>query len=255
VNSLRLLALLILGIALTGCRAPSSDPLERALRSGNHREVGKLLEQGTDVNRPLPGGESALLIAIKRGDPKTVALLLERQADIKVKDDKGRDLFEILWGRGHPSGYQSRCIGLILKAGHQLPKTADKEGQTWMHRLAAACNEESIPSTLVEQGFPVDGRDQNGWTPLHHAVFHSRYFFCLGLLNCGADVNAQTEREVSRELVAPDDRQVLYRYMAGSQPLDLERQTFTRATVDENIEKLLTERGATKNPQVKNQFR
>lgn len=255
-NSLRLLALLILGLALAGCRAPSSDPLERAVRTGNHREVGKLLEQGVDANRPLPGGETALQIAIKRGDPKTVGLLLERKADIQVKDDKGRDLFEVLWNRGHPSGNQSRCIGLLLKAGHQLPKEADKEGQTWFHRLAEDCNDETIPATLAEQGFAVDGRDQNGWTPLHHAVYNNRYFFCVGVLDCGADINAKTTKDITDILVdAEGHADVRLALLAGSQPLDLERQTLTRGTMDENIEKLLVERGATKNPQVKNRFR
>ena len=62
-----------------------------------------------------------------------------------------------------------------------------------------------IQKGLKEQGFAVDARDHNGWTPLHHAVLASRFHFCRGLLEQKADVNAQTEKEVKDVVISAED--------------------------------------------------
>lgn len=251
--------LVVLSFSLVACGPRSTvpkSPLEQALRKRNQTAVDKAIADGADVNQALSDGSKPLEMALRNKDSKNVGLLLEKGADYDLKDKKGRDLFEQLWNKGQVGAADSRALGFLLKAGYTVPKTMDDKDQTWLHRLAQECDDENIPKALVAQGFPVDERDQAGWTPLHHAVFHSRYHFCLGLLESGADVNAETARELSRII---DDSEggggrLLYRYMAGSRPLDLEHQSFSRGQNKEDIAKLLEEKGGTKNPEVDNKF-
>lgn len=251
--------LLILTLSLVACGPRSTvpkSPLEQALRKRNQGAVEKALADGADVNLALSDGSKPLEMAIRNHDYKNVGLLLDKGADYDLKDKKGRDLFEQLWNGGHLGTAEAKALGSLFKAGYTVPKTMDDKDQTWMHRLAQECNDDNIPKALVAQGFPVDERDEAGWTPLHHAVFNSRYHFCLGLLESGADVNAETGRELSRVI---DDAeggkgQLVYRYMAGSRPLDLEHQSFSRGQNKEDIAKLLEEKGGTRNPEVKNKF-
>jgi ankyrin repeat protein len=225
------------------------------LRTANHHSLEKLFEQPVDIESPMSNGQSPLLLAVTLRNTKAVQLLLLRGADHQVRDSQGRSLLEILWSHGNPGHREAKSIGYLLQAGFRLAPTTDEKGQTWLHRLAAKCDDSNIPVALIEQGYSVDERDGSGWTALHHAVRGDRYDFCQGLLEKGAEVNAQTLKEVAEiRRDAEGFEHVGYRYMAGSHPLDLENQPFTRGTQQQNIAKLLQQAGGTKNPAVKNDF-
>jgi len=60
-----------------------------------------------------------------------------------------------------------------------------------LHR-AAADNAWSTISTLLERGVPIDARDRDGMTALHHAVRAGHKDLARALLDRGANVNAQS---------------------------------------------------------------
>merc|ERR1712032_47714 len=69
-----------------------NSPLMDAARNGNFILAGKLVAAGADVNKLGKQEMPALHLASRRGDPKTVKLLLDAQADTTLKSKCGTAL-------------------------------------------------------------------------------------------------------------------------------------------------------------------
>jgi len=63
-----------------------ADALSEAARKGDAAAVGKLLDEGVDVNTKFRYNRTALSFAADRGHVEVVKLLIERGADLNVKD-------------------------------------------------------------------------------------------------------------------------------------------------------------------------
>lgn len=73
--------------------------LIRACRSGSHKEVGILIGDGADVNKPGQHDNTGLHWAAKSGHFACVALLLEHKADVHHKDHTGTTIIDssLVW--------------------------------------------------------------------------------------------------------------------------------------------------------------
>merc|ERR1712048_1134814 len=60
--------------------------------NGKHLLMGKLIAAGADVNKVGKQDMTALHLAARRGDPKTVKILLEAKADTTLKSKCGTAL-------------------------------------------------------------------------------------------------------------------------------------------------------------------
>src|SRR5262245_56429042 len=86
---------LVVGLAalVTSAQSPSPllpDELYSAIRAGDTKAVGQMLQRGTDVNaRDRRGGMTALMHAATVGSLDTMKLLIERGADVNVRTPSG----------------------------------------------------------------------------------------------------------------------------------------------------------------------
>ena len=107
-----------------------------------------LLGQGADSSiKDHEGGGTAILRAVDAGSEAMVKLLLEHNADIKVRDDLNRGLLH----------------------------------------SAAIDGYEGIVRLLLKEGLDVNARDMNGKTPLHDASRDGNHTVAKVLLDSGAD--------------------------------------------------------------------
>ncbi|XWS36241.1 hypothetical protein CRYUN_Cryun20dG0068600 [Craigia yunnanensis] len=119
-----------------------------------------------DINRCSP-----LHLAAQEGHLDAVECLLGASSYAKYALNKqGKTAFALAVENGHSNLYD------LLHLGDAL------------NRAARIDNVNGIKSCLVE-GANVNGKDQNGWTPLHRAAFKGRTESVKVLLNHGAQVN------------------------------------------------------------------
>src|SRR4029077_10698806 len=88
-------ALLALGVPVDG--VPGGwTPLQMFAFQGTHRTVAWLIAHGADVNAHGPGDRTAVHFAAQRNTgPKTLALLVDRGADLMARDADGHTPLEI----------------------------------------------------------------------------------------------------------------------------------------------------------------
>jgi ankyrin repeat protein len=126
--------------------------LNGAVFHGHWQLTEFLIENGADVNRPLPDtGETPLHAALCKTDPKFDAVL------------------EILLSAGADP---NRATKPNVETGAFMRDCRTK-GETPLHRAAAFASEQAI-QMLLNEGAIVDARDINGDTPLSWASWHLR---------------------------------------------------------------------------------
>src|SRR5262245_35018644 len=84
---MHVLTMIAAAIALMQAPAPSkADQLQEAARKGDAVAVEKLLDEGVDVNTKFRYGATALFYACDHGHVDVVKVLLDKGADLTVKD-------------------------------------------------------------------------------------------------------------------------------------------------------------------------
>lgn len=129
---------------------PSIHALHQAAFKGHTDVVKLLLDKGANIEVKNSDGNTALLLAAWEGHTETAKLLIDRQANIHTKNN--------------------------------IEKTA-------LH-LAAATNQASTIQLLIEKGFNIHAKDNNGDMPLHRAAYNGADAAALLLLNEGANYKA-----------------------------------------------------------------
>jgi ankyrin repeat protein len=163
--------------------------------------VFKMLEHGADINPGFDLGPSSnlpdaiasmgqeeknkiMLCAAKHGCSQTVALLIEKGADLNAKDKKGRTPLHAAAGKGH-----LKIAKLLIESDADVNAT-DEDGMTLLHAAAWKGHTE-IVEFLIESGADVNAKDNDGWTPLHDAAEEGHLETVKLLIQHGADVNAK----------------------------------------------------------------
>jgi hypothetical protein len=245
-------------LALTGC--PKRTPQQRldgALRTGNQRSLDKAIAAGGDLKAVDADGNTALHHLAKAHSPKPelVDQVLAAGVDVKAKNKAGETAWDVRWGdeRRSLSERPAYLLAALLKAGHPAPdaEAKDDEGQTFLHRAARRCEHAGLLEALVkEHGFAADAPDANGWTPLHHAAWKGNYEGAQGLIAAGANVNAETTKQVGDSYQKGETTLWRYRIEPGSRPANLYHRPWTRGTPD--FKALLAEHGGAEKEGLKN---
>lgn len=239
--------------------ATEAEKYRRALRWSDVDKVRAFLDGGMDATKAFPDGAYPVHVVAgsMHGRGGVVRLLVERGADVNVTDGDGKTAWDIEWGDGKRklSDTDAGLLLALLDAGFEPPAPKLPKGRTLLHAVARRVPSARLVSVLVEDhGLAVDAGDEDGWTPLHVAVYENNNEAATGLLAAGANPNAKTTGTVGRSTDRAGTVVWSWRYEAGSHPLDV-RRSGSRSRFDKDVSKVLEQYGATKNPAVDNKSR
>lgn len=146
--------------ALTTARSESEtrDAWFKAAHDGDTEGLKSMLKRGAVIDLRDGYGMTALHIAIEAGHRNTAALLMEKGADLNLRDSS--------FGKTP-----------LLKAIEH--------------------DREEIAQDLLKRRVDVDLADKNGWTPLHRAAERGQMPVVQSLLAHSANVNARTNTGVT----------------------------------------------------------
>ncbi|XP_062510867.1 early endosome antigen 1-like isoform X2 [Corticium candelabrum] len=115
-------------------------------REGNHHVMMTLLEAGTDINTSDSNGNSALFHAVENDRVACVALLMERKADIHIKNKEGWTSLHALARNGH----SVECAELLIQMGVDIFDRSD-EGSTAYDLAIQSQQSAELESYLAKQ--------------------------------------------------------------------------------------------------------
>ena len=221
---------LILGtvLALTAFQAFASDinrELTAAVKTGNQKEIDRLIDLGDLYVAKDYSGQKALLYCSRIGDIHAVRKLLDAHCNINTRDkgkkkgwtalmyaiDNGNvDIATLLIQRGakltlapKKGGYVGwRPLQLAIEKGKLklvhliLDKGAEVDFREKILRMtplmiAANTGNAKLTELLLEKGANFKLKDEKGWTPLIHAAESGSLGTVQALVKAGANVNAQ----------------------------------------------------------------
>ena len=198
-------------------------PLHIAAEHGDLATIGRLLDQGADVNvqvrsneaRDTDWGNTPLHLAARDGQIGAVQLLLDRGANIDARNDRGvtplhrsigyPEVTKYLLDRGaqvdatdsqgrtalHWAAFDPQAkASEVLLARRANVNVADVDGETPLHRAARAANTHAM-DVLVAAGANVNLADKSGATPLHLAARSDHAELAQMLIARGAQVDVR----------------------------------------------------------------
>ncbi|CAK7210845.1 hypothetical protein SBRCBS47491_000916 [Sporothrix bragantina] len=188
----------------------------------------------------------SLLVASCFGLNNVVELLLDKGADVEVKDNCGMSPLSFAAEGGHEA-----VTRLLLEKGADVEAKDNYDGWTPL-LLAAKQGHEAVARLLLENGANVDAKDEDGQTPLSFAAEEGHEAVARLLLENGADVEvinnhgmspllytAEEGHEALARLLLENGADVEVKNNYGMSPL-----SFAAEGGHEAVTRLLLEKGA-----------
>lgn len=152
--------------------------------------IPKLLVQyGADVNIADNTGNTPLCKALSHDMTETVKYLVECGADVHA----GTSGFSRNNPPIHLTKGNTEMIALLLNHGADI-HTLNKKGQNVIHSLVSnhsgGTSDEAALEYFIEQGVDINGKDNEGETPVFCAVEYKRLDLLEALIENGADIDA-----------------------------------------------------------------
>lgn len=168
-------------------------PLHLAAFWGDLETAKILLEAGAKVDGSGDNDFTPLCQAVVLGYGEFVKSLLEKDADIHVRDNDGLTLLHRAAGtadsawRGDAQEARAEIARNLISRG-LAPHATDKKGRTPLH-YAAQSGQVELARLLLEKGLSPDEQDCEGLTPLHFAAQNDCYFSIEFLMTQRANIN------------------------------------------------------------------
>ncbi|MCL2888659.1 MAG: ankyrin repeat domain-containing protein [Elusimicrobia bacterium] len=163
-----------------------TTPLMQAVLEENRETVELLLSAGENINAQDNRGRTALMLAAQNGKIFSLNLLLQKNADVKIKDNEGYDALYYSLSSKHPE-----IIKALLAAG-AAPSSKGKSGVTTYMQAVQNITGEILD--ILGAGSFLSEKDDDGRTPLMHAVSSGNLAAARWLLKHGVDVNARDKQ-------------------------------------------------------------
>lgn len=203
--------LIALGVPVNAQNSAGKSPLAEAVLAGKYDVAKYLLEKGADVNSSDRNGVTILMDTIRGKNADLVKLLLKYDANPNLQEINGRNAYHEAAETG-----DIKIINLIREAGVN-PLSRDKQGNTPLsivlnkdiktikavlgksynitdsdgnspiHILVKNNANTDILKTLIADGYPIDTRNADGYTPLNIAIEADNVPVSIILLENGAN--------------------------------------------------------------------
>lgn len=164
-----------------------NTPLCRAASRGHLTTVKLLVERGADLElREKLERMAPLTHAVRRGHLETVTYLLQAGANVEAKDKQ--DWTPLVWAvyrRNKP------IVNILLKHGADLEAGADL-GFTALFE-AVLYDDVEMADHLLQHGANIEAKDYYGRSPLFQALRRTKQAMVELLLNKGADTETRSE--------------------------------------------------------------
>ena len=211
--------LLALGINVNAQNTSGKSPLAEAVVAGKFEIAKTLLASGADPNTCDSNGVTVLMDAIRGCSRDSVKLLLSYGANPNVQEVNGRNAYHeaaymadvdiirlIRNAGGNPlsrdkqgntpfSIVVKKEIGVIREVLGNNYTITDSDGNTPVHIVVKANASDELLQTLIDEGYPVDTRNADGYTALNYAIENDDVKTALVLLENGANPFQQIDKK------------------------------------------------------------
>ena len=211
--------LMELGINVNAQNTAGKSPLAEAVVAGKFEIAKMLLSNGADPNSCDSNGVTILMDAIRGCSKDSVNLLLGYGANPNVQEVNGRNAYHeaaymgdkeiirlIRNAGGNPlsrdkngttpfSIVLKKDISVIREVLGSIYTITDSDGNTPVHIVVKANASDSILQTLIDEGYPVDTRNADGYTALNYAIEADDVKTSLVLLENGANPFQQIDKK------------------------------------------------------------
>ena len=164
--------------------------LHRAVTKGDIEQVKSIIEKGADVNLRDKNGQTPLHLSARQGQRDIAELLLTNGADINAKNKWDRTPMDIAVDRGH-----NEIVELLISKGADV-NARGKGDYTALHRAAMnraqIADALEIMSLLLAKGADIEARQEHGATPLACAAYDGNVEAARFLIEHGANIEAKT---------------------------------------------------------------
>ena len=182
---IRFLGLFLLLMALVACSSPDQPTLSfyTTIERADLNQLKRHIYWKTDLNQQFSNGDTALHIAVRKGNPVFVELLLKNNVDIDIKNDSGHTPLEtaLLNSRTRIAdqlilkGAKFEANALLAKMVEN--KITNRDVYRFLNKLGAQPSKTSIGKSSL----------------INYAITNNQRLLVKRLITIGADVNAKDE--------------------------------------------------------------
>ncbi len=203
-----------LGLTTPVLGAIVKDDFFALVESGSIAEIETAIQGGQDLEQENMWGWTPLFVAVKRGEPEVVRLLLGASANLGHRTDENVTALHcalIAPAKGRPLENMLEIVNLLLLSDMSLVNVQDQNGNTPLHYFALFYSDREIRrqiqgdlkdiprlfGALLHAGADLSIRDKSGNTVLHDSVLGGDEEAALLLLQAGADASVVNNEGVT----------------------------------------------------------
>lgn len=202
------------GMTMPAFGAIAKDDFFALVESGDIADIEAAIQKGQDLEEEGGGGWTPLFIAVRRGEPEVVRLLLDASVNLGHRADGDMTALHyamIAPAKGRSLGKMLEIVNLLLLNDMSLVNIQDRDGNTPLHYFALLYSDREIRrqiqgdlrdiprlfGILLHTGADLSIRDKSGNTALHDSVLGGDEEVALLLLQAGADASVVNNEGVT----------------------------------------------------------